>query len=358
MLTTHLGIRIARRERASVLGRVLGVPIAVVVSFLVIAALIAMVGANVSQAFTSLFEGAFGSPEAISGTLLKSTPLIFTGLATVLAFRGKMYNLGAEGQLFLGAMAGYWMSTLSYRLPVPLSAATVMIAGFIAGGLGGLLAGVLKTAFGVAEMIGTMMIYYIANYLLSFLLSGPWKDPQSYYMQTATIPQSAKFPLLPGELLHVGFLVAIVCGVLVYLLLQKTPLGYEIRAIGSNPDAARFKGIDYKWTLLVVLFLSGGLAGMAGAGELAGPITRLRMDISPGYGFTGIAIAFLAGLDPISTLFAAVFFGGLINGSINMETASGVPVSIVDALQAFVLLFYLVAVITAKYRIERIKHGE
>ncbi len=331
--------------------------IAIVFSLLVSALLIKMAEADILTAFGSLWSGAFGSTRAFFETLVRSTPLILTGLAASMAFRGKIWNIGAEGQLFIGAMTGYWASTMFGGLPSIVLIPIIIIFSFIGGALWGALAGYLKTRFDVDVIISTIMLNYIATYFLSFMLSanGPWREDGSFFQQSAKLAKSTFFPLLvPRSRLHLGFLIAISAAVLIYILLKKTSLGYEIRAFGFNPIASRFKGANISKTVIIIMFISGGLAGLAGAGELFGIHHRLRPDISVNLGYTGIIVAMLAGLNPIAVIPAGIIFGALLNGATKLQIISGVPSSLIYAIQAIVLLFYLTGTTLAQYRIRRI----
>lgn len=352
-------IKFEKREDVGLLGRVLAIVFALIAAMLVSAIIIQFSDASPFEAFINLLKGAFGSRRAILETLVKSTPLILTGLATVIAFRGKIWSIGQEGQFFLGAIGGYWAYRIFGGLPTVALIPIIILAGFITGGIGGMVAGFLKAYFNVDEIISTVMGNYIIDYFLSFLLSGvgPWREPGSYYQQTAEISENAYYPLLfSNSRLHMGVLIALVASLVVYLILNRTPFGYQLRAFGSNPRAAKFKGININRIFIVTMLISGGLAGLAGTGELFGVQYRLRPDLSPGYGYTGIIVAMLAGLDPIGVLPAGILFGALINGSAQMRIATGVPTAITYAIQAIVLLFLLSAQVLARYRIRRVQH--
>jgi ABC-type uncharacterized transport system permease subunit len=354
-------IRFEKREDVGFLGRLLAILFALLAAMLVSAILITLADASPTEAFINLLKGAFGNTRAILETLVKATPLILTGLATVIAFRGKIWSIGQEGQLFLGAIGGYWAYRVFEGLPGIVLVPIIILAGFIVGGMGGMLAGLLKAYFNVDEIISTVMGNYIIDYLLSFLLSGvgPWREPGSYYQQTAPISENAHFPLLfPIGRLHMGFLIALAGIMVVYLILNRTPFGYQIRAYGLNPRAAKFKGVNINKVFILTMLISGGLAGLAGTGELFGVQYRLRPDLSPGYGYTGIIVAMLAGLDPVGVLPAAILFGALINGSAQMRIATGVPTALTYAIQAIVLLFLLSAQVISRYRIRRAEHAE
>ncbi|OGO30301.1 MAG: hypothetical protein A2136_02540 [Chloroflexi bacterium RBG_16_54_11] len=353
-------MKLEKREDVGLFGRLFAILVALLAAMLVSAVLIKFTDASPTEAFTNLIKGAFGNRRAILETLVKSTPLILTGLATVIAFRGKIWSIGQEGQFFLGAIGGYWAYRAFEGLPALALVPIIVVAGFLTGAIGGMVAGFLKAYFNVDEIISTVMGNYIIDYFLSFLLSGvgPWREPGSYYQQTATISENAHYPLLfDNSRLHMGFLIALTGSLVVYLILNHTPFGYQLRAFGSNPRAAKFKGININKIFIVTMLISGGLAGLAGTGELFGVQYRLRPDLSPGYGYTGIIVAMLAGLNPIGVLPAGILFGALINGSAQMRIATGVPTALTYAIQAIVLLFLLSAQVLSRYRIRRIEHA-
>jgi simple sugar transport system permease protein len=354
-----LGFRVERRERTSRIWGLIALLIALAGSLGLSALLVLYARADIGEAFSALFAGAFGSWKAFLETLVKATPLILTGLSITVAFQGKIWNIGAEGQLFAGAMAGYWVSANLATLPAPVLFLAILLAAFAAGALAGWIPGYLKARLGVDEVIVTVMLNYVILFLLSYLLADPWREPDQYYHMTPTVPEAAHFPVLfPNSRLHAGFLVALMATVLVYWLLRKTRLGYEIRAIGLNPTAAEFKGIDVASVTIMIMIISGGLAGVAGAGEVMGLHYRLKSAISTGYGFTGIIIAMLAGLNPFAVVPAAILFGGLVNGSNRMQIMTGVPTPVVYAMQAIVLLLVLATQVLSYYRLRKVRDAQ
>jgi ABC-type uncharacterized transport system permease subunit len=350
-------IKVEKREHVSLITQIGALIGAVLLSIIVTGLLIYIGGADIKAGFIALFEGAFGSWRAIVESLVKATPLILTGLATVIAFRARIWNIGQEGQLYIGAITAYWaylqFNSLSPIILIPI----IILFALIGGALCGLLPAVIKAKFGVDEIIITIMLNYIVLYFLSWLLSGPWKDPNHYYEQSPIILEKAQFPIfIAHSRLHLGFFLAIVAAILIYLLLSKTSLGYEIKAMGINPTAARFQGINVVKTMIIVMLISGALSGLAGTGELFGVVYRLKSTISLGYGYTGIIIAMLAGLEPLVVVPVAILFGGLINGSFYLQTTTNVPASIVYVIQAIVLLFFLAARAISLYKIRFIKN--
>lgn len=335
--------------------RAIATILALVASLLVCLLALQLAGANITEAVGALLGGAMGSQRALLETLVRATPLIFTALAAAIAFRGRIWNIGAEGQLMAGAIAAYWAYTVFANWPPLLIAPIVILAGFAGGALLGTLAALLKVRFGVDEILSTMMLNYILSYLLSFLLSasGPWREPGSFYQQTALLPESVHWlTFFPRSRLHPGFLMAIAAAILLYILLQKTTLGYHIRAMGFNPQASRFKGIPVAKTWVMALLLSGGVAGLAGVSELFGTIHRLNLEITSGYGYTGIIIACLGNLNPLAIMASALFFAGLMSGAFRLQVLTGVPSAIAYVIQAVTLLFFLLAQGLAQYRIK------
>lgn len=349
------GLKIEKRLHTSKTWQGASIAIALFAAFVVSSLLIASARADVPEALTALAKGAFGSRSAVAETLVQSTPLIFTGLAVMVAFRGRIWNIGAEGQFFAGAMGVFWVASSFPNLPRPLLIAAVIVAAGLAGAIWGAIPGFLKARYGVNEIVVTVMMNFVILYILSYLLSKAWRDPNSYFFQTSLIAENAFFPkLFPKGRLHLGFVLSLVTAALVYILMWKTALGYEIRALGINPSAARYKGINVARTTVLILAISGALAGLAGASEVAGLHHRLRLDISTGYGFTGIIIALLGRLHPLGVILAAIFFGALVNGALAMQITTGVPVALVNAIQGITLIFLLTAEVLSRYRIRRV----
>ena len=355
-----LHLKIEKREEVGLVWRILSIVIALAAAFLISAFVIEAAGANYREAFISLFIGAFGSWNAFTETLVKSIPLLFTGLATAIAFKGKIWTIGQEGQLFAGAIGGYWAYVSFHELPRLPLLLIITGAGFLAGAFYGWIPGILKARFDVDEVISTVMGNYIITYLLSLLLSGigPWREPNSFYQQTPTVEKIAQYPILvPNTRLHVGFALAIILAIIVYVIMERTPLGYEIRAFGSNPNAVRFKGVNISRLYIVVMIISGGLCGLAGVNELFGVQYRLKLNLSPGYGYTGIIVAMLAELHPLVIIPVSILFGGLLHGSLRMQVITGVPTASINAIQAIILLFFLTSQVLTKYRIRRVSDG-
>ncbi|MGI9484602.1 MAG: ABC transporter permease [Geminicoccaceae bacterium] len=347
------GWRIERRVEPTTSGWLIALTLAALVAITLCSLLLITAGASPIAAFVSLAKGGFGSGRALSNSLVKATPLIFTGLATALAFRARLWNIGAEGQVFAGAMFAYWcthaLGTTPALLQIPLIILTAMIGGALFGGL----AGLLKTQFKVDEVISTVMLNYIIAFGLSMLLlKGPWSEAGGFFEQTAKIAIHAELPILfEKSRLHLGFLLALLAAGALHVMLAYTPLGYEIRAAGSNLRALAFQGTNTTRLVLVVMAVSGALAALAGVSEVYGVHHRLKAGVLVSYGYTGIVIAILGRLHPLGVVLSAIMFGGLISGSTLMQIKTGVPSTLVYAIQAIILICYLGAWSLASFTI-------
>jgi simple sugar transport system permease protein len=296
-----------------------------------------------------LWEGAFGSPKAISETFIWATPYIFAGLAVALGFKGGLFNIGAEGQLALGAVAaalvGYGLpKLLNTNIPSIIHVPLAVGAGVLAGGLWGAIPGWLKARTGSHEVINTIMMNYIALLMTSFLLNGPMKDPNplNVVARTPNIAESARIGRIfadPALRVHWGTLAAFVMAGLVWWLLWKTTRGFEIRTVGLNPDAARYAGVNVGRTIILTMALSGMLAGFAGAIEVTALNYRHELSFALGYGLDAIAIALLGRTHPVGVVLAAILFGAMRNGATKMQFLTQIPVDIISVVQAMILLF-------------------
>jgi len=360
-MDTSVPRRAGVTERIVQAGRAVLVPVLAVFTALVVgAAIIFAAGGNPLAADLGLFQGAFGSARALSETTVWATPYIFAGLAVALAFKGGLFNIGAEGQLAFGAVASAWVGyklpeLLGINLPAVLHLPLAVCAGMLAGALWGAIPGWLKARTGAHEVINTIMMNYIALNLTSFLLNGPMKDPNplNVVARTPLIAESARFPpIFPGFRLHWGFALALVAAGLVWWVLGKTTLGFDIRTSGANPDAARYAGVNVRRTIVLSMLLSGLLAGLAGAIEVTGLNYRHELGFSVGYGFDAIAIALLGKTHPLGVVVAALLFGAMRNGATRMQFLTQIPVDVISVIQALILLFVAAdAIIRWIYRI-------
>lgn len=328
--------------------------IAIVAAMLIGSIFIIYAGANPLQAYYYILKGALGSLYSITETLVTATPFLFTGLAVAVAFTSKFWNIGMEGQLFAGGLASVWVALTFSELHPFLLITLAILAGFIAGGLWGMLAGYLKEWFAANEVVTTIMLNYIMIYIVDIILEGPWRNPITNWPQSPLIPRAASLPIiLRRTRLHFGVLIALACAVIVYILLTKTSLGYKIKAIGESKKAARYAGINISKTILVMIFISGGLAGLAGTSQVLGVHHRLIREISSGYGYSGVMIGLLGRLNPFGVILASIFFAALITGSGLMQRMTGVPTALADILQGLALVMVLAGNVLVNYQIKR-----
>jgi ABC-type uncharacterized transport system permease subunit len=343
---------LAQRHRWMVAAQKVGTPLISVLLAMVTGSLIVVASGNSPvAAFGALWAGAFGNPYQIGETLMRSTPLIFTGLALAYGFRAGLFNIGAEGQLFMGGLAAAWLGVLMQGLPWIVVVPTMIVVGALAGAAWAFIPAILKAKVGAHEVITTMMFSWIARYFVSYAVDGPLKAPAAdggigtipvtrLLTPNATLPKfNALLPFLPPNNAHVGFILAIVLAVGIWLLLRYTTLGYEARAVGFNPFASENGGISVAKTTVWSLCISGALAALAGVSEVMGVHHRLSDQFSAGFGFTGIAVALLAKRHPLAVIPAAILFGGLSAGSGIMQMTANVPDKLVDIVQALVIFF-------------------
>jgi len=319
--------------------RILPQIIAILIAFLAGAIMLLVTGYSPLDAYSALLIGAFGDVNGIGQTFTQATPIIFTALAFLFAFKCGLFNIGAEGQLLVGGFAAALVGTSFYGVPAFIHVPMALLAGAVAGGLWGFIPAVLKAKLGAHEVITTMMLSYVALYVTGYMVNYPFKAP-GWVAQTVPIAPSAELPrILQPTQLSASIIVAVILVGLVRYTLQKTSFGYEVRAIGLNPAAAESGGIKVKRGMILALVISGAIAGLGGAGEVMGVHQRFIEGFSPGYGWDGLAVALVGGLNPEGALLAAVLFGALRSGGMVMTRATGVPLDIVYILQALVILF-------------------
>ena len=350
-------MRLERRDETSRLALALAPLLAVAFTLGVASLLVRWAGAPVGRTWSLMFAGAFGSVFALAETLTRATPLMLTGLAAAVAFRARLYNIGAEGQLYAGAIAAVMVGGLhggaSLAVPTALLFAATMAAAALAGALLLLGPALLKSRLGVDEVVTTLLANFIVLLAVSALLDGPMKDPlaMGWPQSVALDPELELGRLIERTRLHTGLLAAIAAAVLLWALLRFTVWGFDIRATGANSRAAAFAGVPVGWTVVRVAALSGGLAGLAGAIEVAGRTGYVTLDMSPGYGYGGIVVAMLAGLHPLGVIAASVFVAGVLVGADSMSRAIGVPTYLADVMVAVALIAVLVAGLFARWRL-------
>lgn len=322
------------------------IPFLGVISALLISAIILLfLKTNPVVAYAAMFQGAFGSINGWSQSLVKATPLLLVGLGVCIAFRASVINVGGEGQIILGALAGTWFALTFPDLPRFVLIPGCMIAGFLAGAFWGLIPGFLKARYKVNEILSTIMMNSIALQFMNFLLQGPMMDPEGIAAGTF-LAQSARLPpeswlarLIPRTMLHSGVYVALIFAILVYIFLWRTTIGYQIRAVGLNPRASRYSGINVPFNQMLSLTIAGGLSGLAGVIEVMGVHRRILEGLTGGYGFTGIVAALLGSLHPLGIIPASVLFGGLLVGANTMQRAVQIPAALINAILGLIVLF-------------------
>jgi ABC-type uncharacterized transport system permease subunit len=322
----------------------------------VFASLLAMVaGANPFSVFGLILSGAFGSKFAILETLNRATPLVFTGLAAAVAFRAKFWNIGAEAQLYSGALLTVLLGTGLLQWPSIALLPTIMLFSILAGATLLLVPALLKTRFGVDEVVTTLLFNFIFLLFISMLLEGPMKDPMGMgWPKSARVIPEARLPrLVDGLRLHWGFALAIFSAICIWIIQTRSTLGYEMRAVGLNKKAAGFAGIPVNTILVKTALLSGGLAALAGFSEVAGLKGSLTLDLSPGFGYTGIIVAMLALLHPLGVIVAALFVAGIFVGADSMSRAADVPTYLADIMLATALLLMVLAIMLTRFRVVR-----
>ncbi|HOB41121.1 MAG: ABC transporter permease [Limnochordia bacterium] len=321
---------------------------AVVLALLIGSVLILYVGENPLTAYGILFRESLGSVRNIATTLQRATPLMFTGLAVAFAFRAGLFNIGAEGQLYLGAFAAVWVG-ISFNLPRIIHLPLAIIASMVGGALWASIAGFLKAKLGVHEVINTIMLNFIALFLTDWLVTGPFHGG-SWVPETVRIsPTAALSRIYPPTRLTTAVYLALVAALVVYIILWKTKRGYELRAVGLNPSAAEYGGINVPRNTIIAMAISGALAGLAGAEQILGLNNRFIVRFSSDLGFMGIAVGLLGKNHPAGVILAAVLFGALQTGSAAMDRLTAVPRELITVIQGLIIFF-----VAAEFLIRRI----
>ena len=318
---------------------------ALLAGLIVLALGLELAGYDSGAALGALWSGAFGSWYALSSaTLVRAVPLIVIGLGLALAFRGGAFNIGAEGQFYAGAIAATWIGLSVGHLPAPLAVAAVLSGAVLAGALWVAIPVLLRVRYGVLEVISTLLLNFVAEALTSLLVQGPLQERQHIYPQSDPIAEASRLPLLPGTRLHAGLALALLGALLLQWVFARTIWGFRLRAVGLGPRAAEIAGrIDSRWMTAVALALSGAIAGLAGGVEVSGVSYALFQNLSPGYGFTAIAVALLGRLHPFGVVLAGLLFGALEAGAGAMQREADVPAVAVYVVEAVVIIVVLLA---------------
>ena len=330
--------------------------IAVLAALLICSLLVALSGTNVLDAYELLFLSTFQTSDDLLDTLVKASPLLFTGLAVAVAFRAKFWNIGAEGQLMFGACAAAFIGERQF-LPAFTLVPLMILGAAAAGAFAAVIPALLKVRLKVDDVVTTLLLNSIILYGVMALLEGPWKDPKSGYPNSPVIRPDAEYPILAGYSLHLGVLLSLIAAIAVWWVMRRTTLGFSIRAVGENASASRYAGIPVGRVILIAALISGALAGLAGAGEIAGVRFRVTSDLSSGYGYAGIVVATLAELNPLGVIPAALFFAILFNGAGTMARTTGVPIYLADVIQGVALLSMVSLRLFAAYRFRLVRHA-
>lgn len=327
--------------------------VSIILALLLCALFIAANGMNPVMVYEKMFRGAFGNTYGLTETMVKAIPLLLCGLGIAVAYRISVWNIGAEGQLTVGAMAATAVTIYFPNLSSFWSLSLMLLFGIAAGAFWGLLTAIPRTHFGVNELITSLMLNYVALLALDYVVFGPWKDPKGFNFPGSPMFTTAQsLPVLGSTRLHIGLLFGIFAVVIYYLMIRFTKWGYELRLIGANPIAAKYAGIPIKRHIIIVMLISGGLAGIAGMAEVSGVTHKLMQGISPGYGYTAIIVAWLAKLNPLGLIITSILFGGLIVGGYSVQTI-GLPSSISEMLQGSILFFLIAGDMIHRFRIRR-----
>lgn len=353
MTISHYAIRLERLHHASWARRTVISVLSILLALAVCGIVLLISGENPVTVYRSMLSGSVGDQYAFSETLVKMTPLLLAGLAVAIAFRMQLWNIGAEGQIYMGAVAaaGVALFIMPDSGPWVLIPAMVL-AGAIGGGFWGGIPGVLRARLNANETITTLMLNYVAIMFTQYLVHGPWRDPQAFgFPGTKPFPEAASLPNYETYRVHLGLVFGLVAALILSLVLRRTRFGYELDVIGDNPRAARYAGMRTNRMIIIVLILSGALAGIAGMSEIAGVGHSLQRSVSPGYGYTAIIVAWLARLNPISIVLVSLLMSMILVGSDQLQTAIGLPGSVGPMLQGAILFFLLAGEFLTNFRV-------
>ena len=351
-----IGFRLVKRKPLPGWAKIM-IPIAAIIVTLILSAIpILIAGGDLWKSYFYLFYGALGTRFNLLETFVKASPLLLTGLAVAFAFRAKFWNIGAEGQLLAGALAATVLGISLGDVPKPLVLPIVIVGGFLAGGLWASIPALLKTKLKVDDVVSTLLLNYVMVHIMGALLFGPLQQPGSSWPRSSAIIAAAEYPMLMARSrFHLGIPLAFLAVLVIWFINQKTTFGYQSRAVGVNARAANFGGINTTRVILWTALISGGLAGLAGVGELCAIQRRLIMDISPGYGYSGIVIAMLGNLHPVGVLFSSLFFSVIIVGAQTMSRMTGVPTYIAEVIQGMALMVMLIFLLFTEFKIRWVR---
>jgi len=349
-------IIIEKRKKYSTKQNLIIIIVSIFLSLFISSLIFSLRGINPFFALYKIIFSSFGSLYGIKETITKAIPLMLCGIGLSIAFKGKFWNIGAEGQLLIGAVLATWIGLfIGKNLPSIILIPLMFLVGFVGGGLVALIPALLKVRFNTNEVISTLMLNYIIEQYVQYLVYGPWKGKTQYgFPYTDNLPPNALLPIIKGSRIHYPTLIiAIILSILIFFLLFRTKIGYEIRVIGENPLSAKYAGIDYIKVILIMMFLSGGIAALAGVGEIAGIHKHLTYpsQISSGYGFTAIIVAWLAQLNPLLVIVTSLFFGGILVGGDVIQTSFGFPFATINIFNGLMLVFISMGYFLIEYKV-------
>jgi ABC-type uncharacterized transport system permease subunit len=352
-LGSESGLRFERRLRPSTVSAVVVPIVSVLLAFVAGGGVILASGENPIEVYRAMLDGAFGSRTGVAETLVKTIPLLLTGLGVAVAFRMQLWNIGAEGQLYLGAMGATWVAL--FVLPDASSGVVIpamVIAGLAGGMLWGLVPGVLRASLGVNEIITSLMLNYVAIIYADYLVHGAWRNPVGFgFPGTEQFPRDAWLPRWDTTRVHLGLVFGLIAAAVVWVILRHTRWGYEIAVAGESEQVARYAGMATRRNIVLVMGLSGALAGLAGMSEVAGVAHQLQPSLSPGYGYTAIIVAWLGRLNPIGVALVAFLLAGVLVGGDQLQMSMGLSSAVGPMLQGTILFFIIGGEMLARYRI-------
>ena len=327
---------------------------AIILALVASSLFILLLSLNPADVYLKMIQGAFGTAYRIKETIVKAIPLVITSLGIAIAFKMQFWNIGGEGQIAIGAFAASYFALYMNDMPMPLMLTVMILAGMLAGGLWALIPAFFKAQWGTNETIVTLMMNYIALKWVMFLQYGPWRDPKSLgFPKIANFPQNAVLPKLLG--VHVGWVIALILVVVVYIFINHTKKGYEIAVIGESINTARYAGINIKKTILIAIMLSGGLCGLVGMIQASAVNYTLSVEITGGVGYTAIITAWLAALSAPLILIVSILFAALLEGGSYIQTVFGIPQAAAEILQGIILFFVLGSEFFVRYKFVIVK---
>lgn len=356
-----IGGGVLRFERALAPSRAtrIAVPVlSILLGLITGAILLIATGENPIDVYRAMLDGALGDRYGLAETLVKQTPLLLTGLAVAIAFRMQLWNIGAEGQLYFGAIGatGVALFVLPADTPSWLMISGMVVAGLAGGALWGAIPGILRATTGASETITSLLLNYVAILFCDYLVHGPWRNPKGYgFPGTKTFPDSAWLPRYDTYRVHLGLLFGIVAALVLFVLFRRTRWGYEVGVMGQNDRAARYAGMPTKRMIVIVMLLSGALAGLAGMSEVSGIGHQLQRNFSPGYGYTAIIVAWIGRLNPFAIIVVSFLLAALLVGGDQLQGSVGLPAAVAPMLQGIILFFLLGGDVLTRYRIRWIR---